>query len=419
MNTLFCTLGGSAAVVSETLIAIENKYKVKIDNVVIIHTDDKRVLSKINNKGINIGLLGLIKELKKRKIKVTSHSLGFTDIFSKKENEITFNSILSYLYKYRQKSEKLFCGIAGGRKTMSAYLLLASYLVGCDGVFHVILNTDEKVIENNYGLLDIPSKYITLIKIPHINLDHTFLLALEELNESKEDFISSITGEENKKEAFERLNKILRDNINIRSLKKLYEKDFNKYDKMCNVVANILLKYSSNTKILNPDLEKRVKSFESIVEKIPRKGLERNFNNESSLFFNDIAGVRLICYFKEDYNKICKEIERKVDFNIRKAETKRDEFGYRATHYDITLKRNRTKLLEYSDLKDIICEIQIKTVFAHAWSKVHHKLIYKSEEFKNISDSKKDIINKTFNSSARFLEGAENEFSRIRKFYNQ
>jgi len=409
-NTLVCTLGSAAAVVTETLIAVEHKLKVKIDNVVIIHTNNEKVLE---------GLMGLKKELQKSGIRVITYSIGDKDIISKEANENTFNIILSTLFKYRRESKKLYTGLAGGRKTMSAYLLLASCIVGCDGNFHVLIKGDERKIENRYKhkLMKIPLKSITLVTLPQINLSKTFLYALEDLNKSEDEFLKSISSKKNKMQAFESLNNVLNDNISIRTLRKKYEAERNEYEKLCEVVSNILQEYAEEIRIVNPDWEERVKTFDSVVEKMYRKSMEKKCFIENSLIFNDISGVRFICYFKEDYFKVCKKIEKKKDFYIVNKQTKRDEFGYRATHYDVKLKANRINLLEYRDLKDKICEIQVKTVFAHAWSKLHHRLIYKSDEYKKMREQQKDIINKTFNSSARFLDGAEKEFSRIRKFY--
>jgi len=57
-----------------------------------------------------------------------------------------------------------------------------------------------------------------------------------------------------------------------------------------------------------------------------------------------------------------------------------DQFGYLSTHKIITLSKSRLKLKEWKKYKDIIAEVQVRTVLQHAWATISHSLQYKHED---------------------------------------
>ena len=168
---------------------------------------------------------------------------------------------------------------------------------------------------------------------------------------------------------------------------------------------------------MRPVFEKRVKSFESIINKIVKKGENKEAVIDPFVRFKDLAGVRVICYFSEDAKDVCKIIKENNDFNIIQPKRKTEAFGYNAEHFIVTLKGNRTRLVEYQKLKNIKCEIQVKTIFSHAWSQLDHRLVYKSEEYKSFDDKTKNFIEKVFTAGSSQLKSAEREFSKIKKYY--
>jgi putative GTP pyrophosphokinase len=121
--------------------------------------------------------------------------------------------------------------------------------------------------------------------------------------------------------------------------------------------------------------ESRVKDFDSFYEKILSLNVNDNFFNA----IEDIAGVRFICKYYSDLEKIDKIINE--EFNVvrsnRKTLFKRiSEFGYLSDHYIVKLKKETTQPSEM-DLLDLKCEIQIRTILMHAWDTVSHELAYK------------------------------------------
>jgi ppGpp synthetase/RelA/SpoT-type nucleotidyltranferase len=123
-----------------------------------------------------------------------------------------------------------------------------------------------------------------------------------------------------------------------------------------------------------------VKGFASYYRK-----LLRNIPNGIELtddlpVITDIIGIRIICAFLEDLTEVEKcirscfsvyEIERKgADRTFR-------EFGYESTHILLAIPEDATEGLILP--KELIFEIQVRTILQDAWAEVEHELVYKSE----------------------------------------
>lgn len=413
MNVLICTLGTAAPVITETLAAIHKEKKIEIDKLHIIHTDSPYVYNKrLGDKEVGLKALKIYLKENYPKLKVALHKLKKADIESVEDNDEMLNLMINIIAKEKKSSNKIYVGIAGGRKTMSAMALFASYLTGCDEIFHVLVNGDEYKLTSEHGF-DMPTKYLTLIPLPQINLSPVLDSVLTDtFNDGK-----TIYNSDDITLMIDRLNSKLKTNINIRKIKEQYEKMYGNYSLMCNSVEAILLSRSNELNIMQPMIEKRVKSFDSIIDKIVRKGEKKEIVTDPFTRFKDIAGVRVICYFKEDAKKFCEIIKEGNDFELIQPKRKQEAFGYNAQHFIVTLKGNRTKLVEYKKVKNIKCEIQIKTIFSHAWAQLDHRLIYKSDEFEQFNKKTKDKIVKVFTASNSHLESAEREFSKIKKYY--
>jgi putative GTP pyrophosphokinase len=118
----------------------------------------------------------------------------------------------------------------------------------------------------------------------------------------------------------------------------------------------------------------KIKSLKSACDKLQRKNLA-DFSQ-----IDDIAGVRIICLYRTDLQKIGNVI---YDcFNVVNADTSRTRteaaFGYASDHYIVELS-NDCKGARYDSIKDIKCEIQVRTLLMDAWASVSHHLAYKQE----------------------------------------
>ena len=121
-------------------------------------------------------------------------------------------------------------------------------------------------------------------------------------------------------------------------------------------------------------IEGRVKSQESIVAKLEKKGLPVTIASARENV-NDIAGVRVVCSYIDDVYRVAEMLARQTDVEIIK---KQDYIqtpnynGYRSLHLDIRVPVYLSDRTEY-----VVAEIQIRTIAMDFWASLDHKLKYK------------------------------------------
>lgn len=152
----------------------------------------------------------------------------------------------------------------------------------------------------------------------------------------------------------------------------------------------------------------RLKEVDSLEKKIERKG-----GKYSGLMdITDVLGCRIVTYFDDDVDKIAEIINREflVDWHnsIDKRKLDFDKFGYLSLHYVVALKKDRLRLTEYKDFKNLKFEVQIRTILQHSWAEIEHDIGYKGEF--SIPDNAK----RSFSRIAALLELADQEFLRLK-----
>jgi hypothetical protein len=97
-----------------------------------------------------------------------------------------------------------------------------------------------------------------------------------------------------------------------------------------------------------------------------------------------------------------------------------DENQYRADHYTVRLKDDRTKLPEYAKFQGLRCEVQVQTVLNHAWSETSHDIIYKNEPRDGFGARTIELIEQRFNRiMKKYLLPAGYEFQRVQHDYER
>jgi ppGpp synthetase/RelA/SpoT-type nucleotidyltranferase len=163
--------------------------------------------------------------------------------------------------------------------------------------------------------------------------------------------------------------------------KEWYSKNKSKYSLMLTHIENILKVILKADNINIYTIQSRVKTYESLVEKIYENGFPFIHPTE----IKDIAGIRIITYLLSDVGRISNLINKsKSSFDILDIKNKAlelgvDRMGYNSIHIIATLSKNRQDLPEYAGLKDMKFEIQIKTILQHAWAEIEHDRVYKYE----------------------------------------
>ena len=110
----------------------------------------------------------------------------------------------------------------------------------------------------------------------------------------------------------------------------------------------------------------RIKSAESIADKLKKKGYAATFEN-AERYLSDLAGIRVVCNSeKEVYdlgNYLCTHKELAV---------------LRCKDYIKNPKKNGYKSLHLiSDAQGVRVEIQIRTTSMHCWAEIDHERFYK------------------------------------------
>ncbi|MBP5607115.1 MAG: GTP pyrophosphokinase family protein [Lachnospiraceae bacterium] len=120
----------------------------------------------------------------------------------------------------------------------------------------------------------------------------------------------------------------------------------------------------------------RLKSSESIVKKLKKRGLDSTIENMVE-YVNDIAGVRVICSFTSDIYRIAEMIADQDDLTVLAV---KDYFktpkasGYKSYHMLV-----QVPVFLSNRVVDVKVEIQIRTVAMDFWASLEHKIYYKYE----------------------------------------
>lgn len=140
-----------------------------------------------------------------------------------------------------------------------------------------------------------------------------------------------------------------------------------------NHIRNEYLKQGTYSPI--EEVHGRVKSISSILEKTQRKKVDVGQVEE---YVDDIAGIRIICQFVEDIEKVVDIIKRRDDMYVRSEKdyiTYAKPSGYRSYHVNVDYIVQTLK-----GPKKLRVEIQIRTLAMNFWATIEHSLQYKYKE---------------------------------------
>ena len=157
-----------------------------------------------------------------------------------------------------------------------------------------------------------------------------------------------------------------------------------------------------------PNVTSRVKSKASVRRKLERPDREGDISS-----LTDILGIRIITYFRDDFDAAARLIEDEFLIDEERSVDKRaaldpDRFGYLSLHYIAQLNQNRSQLVEYSTYTGVMFEVQIRSILQHAWAEIEHDRGYKSEA------EVPKVVRRRFSRLAGLLELADDEFLGLR-----
>ena len=152
-------------------------------------------------------------------------------------------------------------------------------------------------------------------------------------------------------------------------------------------------------------IEGRVKRVASIIGKANKKSVPYG---EIAEKIEDIAGVRIICRFVEDIERVTEIIKLRDGFDLKVMEqrdyiTNIKPSGYRSFHIIV-----KYKVMSANAPKEVWVEIQIRTLAMNFWATIEHTLKYKYN-----GDIPEDV-RKRLRNSAEAAHNLDREMSTIR-----
>lgn len=276
----------------------------------------------------------------------------------------------------------------------------------------------DRVEENVWILTDVTQKYMEEYALPSI-YEHVSL----EMNSSEDyeiEILNSnyriiIREDNNFKSIAVLLNKVRDDLFEYFSAvtnKKLVKRTKDKIGKILPVYERaknfIILELKSFSNEVDAaqcrviDIDGRIKSIDSIEEKVYRKGIL-----SSQIFerFDDIAGVRVVCEYISDVYYLLEYIKDNPLIRVIEIDDKIDkptQEGYRGIHVIVEVDVYYNKQLS----KDVKVEIQLRTSFQNGWAMKTHELTYKrkGDLTKEISDQMKILSNSLYEADLKAQE---------------
>lgn len=190
------------------------------------------------------------------------------------------------------------------------------------------------------------------------------------------------------------------------TIKNQFRENVPKYNRLIDNVETALDQFIKDKQISIFNIETRIKDESSFIEKITRKSYKNPFED-----IEDICGVRIICYYKDDLYKLNSLLHEEfivISEENKFEELKENEFGYTSNHYVVKLKDDWLTAPNYRGLNDLKIEIQVRTMLMHTWAAISHKLLYKHE-----NDIPKSFRRK-LNRLSALIEIADDEFNEIK-----
>lgn len=157
---------------------------------------------------------------------------------------------------------------------------------------------------------------------------------------------------------------------------------------------------------LGVPIESRIKTWDSITEKLERKRLKSKKLDS----IEDLLGIRVIFLFQRDVEPFHLEIQK--IFNVLSDEDTSQrltdaQFGYKSRHYILSMPTAWDSIPSMKGLTGRKVEVQVRTLTQHIWAAASHKLQYKNEK------SVPPPLRRSIYRVSALLETVDLEFTRV------
>jgi ppGpp synthetase/RelA/SpoT-type nucleotidyltranferase len=186
----------------------------------------------------------------------------------------------------------------------------------------------------------------------------------------------------------------------VRGLYLDYARSFESVMRDC-LDAQGIISHSITSRAKDPD------SFERKAAQLTPEGIAKYSNPIGQI--SDKAAIRIITYFLDSVEEVEKVIATQFEVLERERKVSDDptRFGYQSTHYLVRYLPPRNGLPEYARFRQLVAEIQVRTILQHAWAEIEHDIQYKS------SSILPKATQRRFGALAGLIEIADREFQAI------
>lgn len=146
--------------------------------------------------------------------------------------------------------------------------------------------------------------------------------------------------------------------------------------------------YNKEEEQLYHTIQSRIKGKDSIENKLKKKNLEASVKNAKD-YLRDIAGIRVICLFRDDIYRLVELLTRQSDLvfiNEKDYISTPKENGYRSYHLIIGVPVYCADTMEIFPV-----EVQFRTMEMDLWASMEHRILYKNAEKKDREKIKEDL----------------------------
>lgn len=183
--------------------------------------------------------------------------------------------------------------------------------------------------------------------------------------------------------------------MNLADARSTWESERPLYEKLVSLAKQVMTR-ALRQEGLYYDVHGRTKTSTSLLKKVIRKDGE----------YEDIidkAGIRVVVKFLsqlEPIDRLINDAFAVLDKDDKAEQLGATSIGYVSIHYKVCL---RTEQSDHDELKDLVFELQLRTLCQHLWAEMAHDMSYKAG---NIPTG----IQRRINALSALLEVADREF---------
>ena len=156
----------------------------------------------------------------------------------------------------------------------------------------------------------------------------------------------------------------------------------------------------------------RLKNPRSLKRKLERYNLSQDIDSIRN-HIHDVAGVRVVCSFKNDVYKLVEAIKNQDDITVIKEKDyikNYKENGYRSYHLIVSV-----PIFMAESKEEMTVEIQFRTIAMDFWASLEHKLRYK----KNLSKEKEEQIEKRLLMCAEISSRLDSQMQKVKEMIEE